>query len=289
MTGLPLTLDMQAPIEAALSALRRGSAEQCLSERSFSNLYLFRAAHDHRWLPGAWPCISGRTYDGVRHLMPLFPPADAPLDVLRELLRGHDCLYPLAERDARQLAPGRFSQAASPDDADYLYRAGQFAGYPGRTLAHKRSQVRRLHAAHRLEARPFGASQAPAAHAVLQGGMQHKGKSAGEADEQPCLEAIAHAARFGLHGFVHFADGLPVGFVLAERLQPGVHAMRFAKGLDTHIGIYPHMFQHFCHHAAGPVEWLNFEQDMGLPGFRRSKRSYQPAALIPKLRVRLCG
>ena len=162
MTGLPLTLDMQAPIEAALSALRRGSAEQCLSERSFSNLYLFRTAHDHRWLPGAWPCISGRTYDGVRHLMPLFPPADAPLDVLRDLLRGHDCLYPLAERDARQLAPGRFSQAASPDDADYLYRAGQFAGYPGRALAHKRSQVRRLHAAHRLEARPFDASQAPA-------------------------------------------------------------------------------------------------------------------------------
>jgi hypothetical protein len=47
------------------------------------------------------------------------------------------------------------------------------------------------------------------------------------------------------------------------------------------------MFQHFCRHFGRPVRWLNFEQDMGLPGFRRSKRSYGPAGLISKLRVAL--
>ena len=65
--------------------------------------------------------------------------------------------------------------------------------------------------------------------------------------------------------------------------------MRFAKGLDSHVGIYPYMFQHFCRHFGRPVRWLNFEQDMGLPGFRRSKRSYGPAGLISKLRVALRG
>ncbi|SCK25899.1 hypothetical protein VAR608DRAFT_2100 [Variovorax sp. HW608] len=289
MTGLPLALEMQAPIEAALSRLREGSAEQCLSDRTFSNLYLFRDAHDYRYLPGEWPCISGRTYDGVRHLMPLFSPADAPVDVLRELLRGHDCLYPLARCDAQRLPPGLFSQTDSPDDADYLYAARQFTDYPGRALAHKRSQIRQLLGAHRLHAKPFDESHCTAAQEVLQGWMRQKGKSAGEADEQACIEAIAHAARLGLEGFVHFADGLPVGFVLAQALQPRVYAMRFAKGLDTHIGIYPYMFQHFCRNFTRPVDWLNFEQDMGLAGFRRSKRSYGPAALIPKLRVRLRG
>ncbi|MEJ8810369.1 phosphatidylglycerol lysyltransferase domain-containing protein [Variovorax ureilyticus] len=287
MTSLPLALDMQGPIEAALARLREGSAEQCLSERTFSNLYLFRQAHDYRYLPGEWPCISGRTYDGVRHLMPLFSPADAPVDVLRALLEGHDCLYPLARRETERLPPGLFNQTDSPDDADYLYTARQFTDYPGRALAHKRSQIRQLVQTHRLIAKPFDDSQSAAAREVLQGWMKHKGKSAGEADEQACIEAIAHAARFGLEGFVHFAEGLPVGFVLAQALQPGVYAMRFAKGLDTHIGIYPYMFQHFCRHFARAVDWLNFEQDMGLAGFRRSKRSYGPAALIPKLRVRL--
>lgn len=49
--------------------------------------------------------------------------------------------------------------------------------------------------------------------------------------------------------------------------------MRFAKGLDSHKVIYPYMFQHFCMHFPRRMAWLNFEQDMGLPGFRRSKMS----------------
>jgi hypothetical protein len=62
--------------------------------------------------------------------------------------------------------------------------------------------------------------------------------------------------------------------------------MRFAKGLDRCKGIYQHMFQHFCQ-AMPAVGWLNFEQDMGLANFRRSKLSYQPSALIDKYRVTL--
>ena len=47
------------------------------------------------------------------------------------------------------------------------------------------------------------------------------------------------------------------------------------------------MFHHFCTHFDGPVHWLNFEQDMGLPNFRRTKLSYQPAELLAKFRVSL--
>ena len=46
------------------------------------------------------------------------------------------------------------------------------------------------------------------------------------------------------------------------------------------------MFQHFCT-AMPEVQWLNFEQDLGLANFRRTKLSYQPSALIPKFRVHL--
>jgi hypothetical protein len=289
MSGLPLTLALREPIEAALTRLRGGSAEQCLSDHAFSNLYLFRDAHDYRYLPGDWPCISGRAYDGTRHLMPLFAVQDAPLDVLRQLLEGHDCLYPIAQRHAEMLPPSQFRPWSSADDADYLFEARQFIDYPGRALARKRNQVRQLLATCVPRSVLFGVEAADAARQVLRGWMAQKGKAHGEADETACIEAIANAAVFGLEGFVHFAGDQPVGFVLAQELQPGVFVMRFAKGLDSHVGIYPYMFQHFCRHFARPVRWLNFEQDMGLPGFRRSKRSYGPAGLISKLRVALRG
>lgn len=287
MSGLPLTLALRRPIEDALSRLREGSAEQCLSDHAFSNLYLFREVHDYRYLPGDWPCISGRAYDGARHLMPLFTVHDAPLDVLRQLLEGHDCLYPIPQAQAARLPPAEFRQWSSPDDADYLFDARQFAGYPGRTLAKKRNQVRQLLATCTPHGLPFSADTSDAARQVLREWMEQKSKARGEADESACLDAIADAAAFGLEGFVHFAGEQPLGFVLAQELQPGVFAMRFAKGLDSHVGIYPYMFQHFCRSFARPVAWLNFEQDMGMAGFRRSKRSYGPAALIPKLRVSL--
>lgn len=285
MSGLPLTLALRKPIEDALQRLRAGSGAQCLSDHAFSNLYLFREAHDYRFHPGDWPCISGRAYDGMRHLMPLFAMDEAPFEVLRDLLAGHDCLYPISHAEAVRLSPSLFRQWGSPDDADYLFDARQFDDYPGRALAKKRNQVRQLLAGCTPRSLPFDADTAEAARTVLVGWMAQKGKAPGEADESACLEAIANASTFGLEGFVYFAGDRPLGFVLAQELQPGVFAMRFAKGLDRHVGIYPYMFRHFCRSFARPVRWLNFEQDMGIAGFRRSKRSYGPAALIPKLRV----
>jgi hypothetical protein len=63
--------------------------------------------------------------------------------------------------------------------------------------------------------------------------------------------------------------------------------MRFAKGRNAFKGIYQYMFHHFCTHFDRTVKWLNFEQDMGLANFRRTKLSYRPAALLSKFRVRL--
>ena len=287
MNGAPITLDLEPTIAAALARLREGSAEHCLSDFAFSNLYLFRAAHTYRYLPGDRPCIAGRAYDGTRHLMPLFDLATAPLEDLRALLQGHECFYPVAGRVAARLAENRFDLSESPDDADYVYRAADFIEYPGRALAKKRNQVRQFLAAQTPASVPFDADQAEAALAVLHDWMALKGKRPGEADEAACLEAIAHAARFALEGFVHVVEGAPIGFLLGQELQPGVFVIRFAKGLDSHVGIYPFMFQHFCRTFARPVRWLNFEQDLGLPGFRRSKQSYQPAELLPKWRATL--
>lgn len=285
MSGQAITLGLQPGIEAALQALRHGTAQRCLSDHAFSNLYLFRHAHGYRFQPGDWPGVAGHTYDGVRHFMPLFDVSAAPLAVLASLLDEHGCLYPVASQHVQALAPAGFVASASEDDADYLYEAASIRDYPGRALAKKRNLVRQFLAQHAPRAVLFDPGQAPAAREVLRGWMAQKGKGAGEADERACLEAIACAALFRFEGFVHYVGDLPVAFVLVQELQPGVFAVRFAKGLDSHVGVYPYMFQHLCRHFARPVAWLNFEQDMGIAGFRRSKRSYQPSALLQKWRV----
>lgn len=285
--GLPLHLGLKAQIEPALARLIRAMGEQCLSDYAFSNLYLFRGAHAYRYLPGPYPAVSGRTYDGVRHLMPLFHLHQMPLTEASALLEGHDCFYPLPRREVDLLDPRLFVCTQSGDDADYLYPGANFRDYRGRALAKKRNLMKQLLAAHALRCKPYAASLRADAMSVLDGWMQDKLKGRGEADQAACAEALQHAADFGLEGFVHYVDDRPGGFLLAQEIQPAVFVMRFAKGLNAFKGIYQYMFHHFCTSLGRPVEWLNFEQDMGLANFRRTKLSYQPAALLVKYRVRL--
>ena len=282
----PLGLQHRQPVEAALAAMSFGHGENALSDPTFANLYLFRQAHQYRYLPGVLPCVAGLGYDGSSTLLPLFELQDAPLAALRERLQGFDGFYPMAQSQVDALDPSLFAWRSARDDADYLYPAAHFRDYAGRTLGKKRNLVKQLVAAHLVTAKPYSPELIGAATEVLRGWMQDKGKDAGAADEGPCLEALQLAGELGLQGFVHFADGEPAGFVLAQPLGSGVAVMRFAKGLDRFKGIYQHMFQQFCQ-ATPRLQWLNFEQDMGLANFRRSKLSYQPSALLPKYRVSL--
>lgn len=287
--GVPIAMVHQPRVQAALSALTRGAGELGLSDLSFSNLYLFRAAHGYRFVDGNWPHVSGRTYDGTRHLLPLFDLRAVPPGQLQELLGSNECFSPLSQAQVDQLDAERFSWCDVRDDADYLYPAENFRTYHGTLLRKKASLMRQLLARHTLRSERYTTALRGDALAVLQVWMRDKGRAPGEADEAPCIEALSLAGSLGLEGFVHWVDGEPAGFVLAEELQPGVFAMRFAKGLVRCKGIAQYMFSHFCTRFERPVHWLNFEQDLGLQRFRQTKLSYAPQALLRKYRVRLRG
>jgi hypothetical protein len=284
--GQPLTLALQPQIAPLLQAQVLGLAEQAPSEWVYSNLWLFRREHGYVYQPGELPCIAGRAYDGSSHLLPLFALHTVSTARLRARLAGHDSYFPLARAQAALLDGAEVTLSASRDDADYLYRAETFVDYAGAGLHAKRNLVKQLLAGHSIASEPYGPSLLPEALAVLAGWMAEKGKAAGEVDELPCTEALQQAADCGLEGFLHRIDGQPAGFVLAQQMAPGVFVMRFAKGLVRYKGLSPWMFQHFCRHFARPVQWLNFEHDLGLANFRHTKLSYRPDALIAKVRVR---
>ncbi len=285
--GVPLTPELMGAIEPGLAARRARLGSDCLSELSFSNFLLFRDVHRYRYFPGEHAHIVGLTYDGARHVTPLFDPVAAAANTLAGLLDDRDCLYPLAAAEIATLDPRRFSCSSVRDDSDYRYPASVFRDYEGTELRKKRQAVAQLQAKHRLSREPLTPARRSEALTVLQGWMDDKGMRAGEADEAACIEAIDNAELFGFEGWLFRADDVAAGFVLAQPLASGTMVMRFAKGLDACPGIYPHMFQACCRHWDEAVAWLNFEQDLGNPNFRRTKLSYQPDSLLEKYRVRL--
>ncbi len=293
LPGRALTLDDLPRLAPLLATRLQGLGEQAIADLSAPNQWLFRRVHQARLLDqGAharWPAISSLSYDGERLLCPLFDAAAVPGPDWPALLQGHAGLFPLTGREAQRLDPALWQLEQRRDDADYLYPADHFRQYRGTALQKKRNLMKQCLAAHRIEVLPYTPALQHEALAVLGGWVQDKAKAAGEADDLPCRDALALSDRLGLQGFLHRADGLAAGFVLAEWLQPGVAVVRFAKGLARIKGISQWMFHHLACNAPQPLDWLNFEQDLGLANFRRTKQSYQPAALLPKWRARWPG
>lgn len=278
--GEPLTLNHQGEIEALLAPLRTG-----LSEYSFPNLYLFRHIHNYRYQPTKLPCIAGATYNGCRHLLPLFDPASAPGDQLLERLAGYDCYFPLSQQVIGRLDTTALTVGAERADADYLYPIENFLHYRGERLSKKRNQMRQFLRQGRHREVCFGDAAADDALSVLRAWQTEKGKANEETDWDACLEAVSLSSVLGLYGFIYYLDDRPVGFLLGEEAADNVFVIHFAKGLVEAPGIYPYMFHHLSGQIADRFRWINFEQDLGLPNFRRNKMSYAPHSLLPKYRL----
>lgn len=284
--GLHLTRSLYDEIEEAMCVLRKSYAEKILSEYTFSNLYFFRQAHHYRYFPGSLAHITGMTYDGTHHVLPLVDLRQLSQEDIAKLLDGHDCLFPIPEDALACLDSDRFCWTDSPDDADYFYSAENFRTYRGDLLRKKRNLMQQLLSSYQIEVKPLVDQTAADAVLILDAWMGDKQKLSGEADDNACREAIWLHKHFRMDGLVYYINGLPAGFLIAQPVAPSVAVMRFAKGCDSYKGIYQYMFHHYCS-SRSHLHWINFEQDLGFANFRQTKRSYQPSAMLRKFRVRL--
>ena len=278
MAGRPLRLDDAAWIGPAARA-----AMSPLSESAFANLYLYRDVHRYRVVEGALPHVLGETYDGEAVAVPLFDPVAAPVDEVRALLGPSRRLYPVEASWAGHLVD-LYTADWNDADSDYVYDAARMRGLTG--LKVRRSQADRFEAAANPRVQPIDTpADERAALAVLDQWLADVAKPWAATDYAACREAIEMRAALGLFGLVVFAGREPGGFVLASEIAPDMAAVHFAKGLRSLDGVFPYMFRRFAQDHPR-CDWLNFEQDLGHSGFRQAKRSYRPARMQRKYRLR---
>jgi hypothetical protein len=272
----------QAVARADLDALRELTANLStpLSEYSVANLYLFRAVHDYRWAAGPVPALTGRTYDGVRHLTPLAEVSGEDRLALAAGLAPGEVLYPLSDAEAEGLATS--SNAA---DSDYLYLAADLASLHGEARKAKRNLRNRFRRTAQPRDEALEARNRADALAVLDGWLADVARPVERTDYLACREALELQAELSLEGLISYSGaGEPAGFVLAT-VRRGTAIVHFAKGRRSLAGVFPHLFSRFAEAQAGRVSQLNFEQDLGNAGFRRSKRAFGPVALLGKHRL----
>jgi uncharacterized protein len=99
-------------------------------------------------------------------------------------------------------------------------------------------------------------------------------------------EAVTNMRELGLVGALVCVDGSPVAFTVGERFRPNMALVHLEKADPSVPGIYAFINQQFVFRNFQDLEFVNREEDMGIPGLRKAKESYNPVHMVNKYRIR---
>lgn len=259
-----------------------------LSEYSFANIWLFRDLHGYKFEQAFPHCLRGVTRDGQEYFMVASKPSQEQLDVIWQILPPGVCLYPFPDAWLSRIDPHRCYWEFRPADSDYLFKIEKLQSYPGRHLDGHRNHVRQFLSSYQAEIAVAAPCLEGDAAKILEMWKQEQ-ETLGDADA--CKEAWRHLGLLDLEGLVFYIRGEPMGFVLGEKQPPSSFLLHFAKGSKHIKGLYPYMYQQLaiwlgeCSTSLDYIRWVNFEQDLGLPGLAKAKMSYKPDQLARKWRI----
>ncbi len=285
----PVRLSQRAMLSALL-----GKYPQSLSGFTFASLATWQSVFSYGWVLAEEDtllisCILEP--DRRRHLMQPVGPVSASLAdrLVREAQR---LPYPLrivgVSEDFLGENSGFVEQFGVFEDqaaSNYIYLAESLAKLPGRKYAKKRNLLAQAAGQYSWAQEPLSSSNIGEAFEVI---------SSFQDEEQPVMDlnleqelaAVGYTLRnfseLRQEGLVFSVKDRPVAFAVYEPINPSTVAIHFERALRSYKGLYQVVNWETAQIIAEKgYEFINREEDLGSPGLRDAKRSYNPIRIIP--------
>lgn len=180
--------------------------------------------------------------------------------------------------------PGRFVFNNDPGDSDYIYLREALATLKGRKYSGKRNHISTF--ARSFDSCVLKALTAEEKGAALEVAEQWRRERADDSSIVLEYEAIKTALEnfeaLELRGAVLYVEGKPAGMTIASKISRDVADIHFEKVLGEYAekGGYAVINKLF----AGTLDcrFINREEDINIPGLRKSKLSYRPEIILKK-------
>lgn len=264
-------------------------------EFSFANLYLwgrqrFAVAHDHIVLfsqfdrRSVYPYPIGRG-DKKAVLDAIIADAEA---------RGIPCRITGVCAEARQLLealyPGRFRFHCDEGSFDYVYAIDDLAELKGKKYHGKRNHLHRFRDAFPdCTVEPIGEDNLPRVRAMVEQWYRDRLAEDPNGDyqmEQVALDkAIRSYRELEMEGLILCGGGEILAMTMGSRMSEDTVDVHFEKARADVNGAYTAVnfeFARYIRDKYPEVRYLDREEDMGLEGLRRAKKSYYPHHRVEK-------
>jgi len=170
------------------------------------------------------------------------------------------------------------------DNFDYVYLAEELAELKGKKFDGKRNRIKKFestfdHAYEKLRKDHAGDCQRLLLHWFEEKG---NGDPYMKAEKDAILEALEYFERLGLTGGVVAVAGRVEAFTLGMRLADDTALIQIEIANPAFPGLAQWINREFVRREWTAFRFINREQDMGVPGLRTAKLSYQPDHLVKK-------
>jgi hypothetical protein len=268
---------------------------QPLSDYTFASLLVWSPVYRyHHAIVESDTLLVSSMFGAERRPSLLQPVGRFPGTVQETLLRrARELPEPLriesVSEEFLQTHPGfaaHFEVSSVRDSANYIYAAADLAGLRGRRYAGKRNLIAQASRLHPWSVEPLDPRRADRCLGVADDIAARRTTEAAVTLEQETLaleRALSLFAPLGLQGLLLRVAGHPAAFSIFDRLNPATAVVLFERARRTEKGLY----QVINRETARVIEGLGFslikrEEDLGDPGLRKAKLSYQPTRLEMK-------
>ncbi|HSP47392.1 MAG TPA: phosphatidylglycerol lysyltransferase domain-containing protein [Clostridiaceae bacterium] len=171
------------------------------------------------------------------------------------------------------------------DNHEYIYLVEKLRNYSGKKLHGKRNHYNNFIKNYEYEIRDIEDSKEEAI-ALAKKWFSESSQSEGLRNElNGIIELLEKKEHFNIVGLSVFIDGVCQGFTILEVLNDEVILNHIEKADPTFTGLYAFLTKTALDTFGEGVHYTNREQDLGLPGLRRSKQSFYPEFLEEKFIV----
>lgn len=269
------------------------------SEWTFTNLFIWREYYRYQWsvLNGNLLILCNPLGWGHYFLMPIgnskrLETARTILDWLRDEKEEYDPrIERTDDRFVKEIAEDEGLIVESVrDQFDYVYSTRDLIQLEGRKFHAKKNHINRFQSKYSFEYRSMDTELSKACRCVLKRWCDWRECEKNpimQAEMEACQESLRYFKELDIQGGVILVNGKVIAFTLGELLNSQTAVVHVEK-IDPDIQEgFAMINQQFCEHAWSEIPFINREQDLGVPGMRRAKQSYNPIKMVEKSRVRL--
>ncbi len=260
-----------------------------ISEFTFTNLYSWRDAYNFE-ASMLWDFIilkaSGKNADRFLNPFGRGNIKEAVIKILKRssasFIRIPEAIKGLFDNDER------FKVELDTPNSDYLFKVKDLVSLEGRKYDGKRNLIKKFKSENEYRFLELDASNISRCLDFEEKWCSIKDCDSVEGlnnERKAVKEMIANFSEFNLMAGAIEINGAILAVTISQRLNPNTIVMHILKADPNMPGLYQVMMNEFLKRYSGNFEYVNLEQDLGIEGLRKSKRSYHPVKMINKYTI----